>query len=448
MRRFRSLAGVTVTAAVLAALTAAPAGAQVFNSLGPIAIPKAPNTQGPGDPYPSQITVGGMTGTISSVKVSLVGLTHTFPADIELLLVGPSGQNLTLMADVGGATDITNLNLTFDQAAATLVPTPIVAGTYRPTNASPFSGPAPAPPAPYGTSLSIFNGTSPNGTWSLYAFDDAGGDKGSLTGWSLDITTNGPTLTSFAPTTGAPGTTVVLTGTNLTGTTAVAFAGTPAASFTVTSPTQITAVVPAGAASGPISVVGPNGNTATATSFQTTPPPTVTSASPSSGKVGTPVTITGTNLTGATQLTFGGVPAVGFQVTSPTTITATVPTGAGAGAIGVVTPGGSATSTTPFVVSHTRRISASLSGSNSAKGTVTATDGFAKCASGVQVNLKRQKKGGGWGQVGSARTQTNGKYSVSGTKNKAKYQAIAQATTLSSGDKCLKATSSTFKRGG
>jgi subtilisin-like proprotein convertase family protein len=448
MRRFRSLVGVTVAAAVLAALTAAPAGAQVFNSLGTIAIPKAPNTQGPANPYPSQITVGGLTGTISSVKVTLVGLSHTFPADVELLLVGPSGQNLTLMADVGGATDIANVNLVFDQAAAGLVPTPIVSGTYRPTNASPFSGPAPAPAAPYGTSLAIFNGTSPNGTWSLYAYDDAAGDKGALTGWSLDVTTNGPTLASFAPATGAPGTSVVLTGTNLTGTTAVSFAGTAAASFTVNSPTQITAVVPAGAASGPITVIGPNGNASTATSFQTTPAPTVTSASPASGKVGTAVTITGTSLTGATQLTFGGTPAVGFQVTSPTTITATVPTGAGSGPIGVVTPGGSATSATPFKISHPRRISANLSGSSSAKGAVSVTDGFDKCASGVQVNLKRQKKNGGWGQVGSARTQTNGTYSVGGTKNKAKYQAIAQQTTLSSGDVCLKATSSTFKRGG
>lgn len=448
MRRFRALTGILVATALLAALIASPASAQVFNSLGTIAIPKTPNTIGPANPYPSQINVGGLTGTVSSVKVSLVGLTHTFPSDVDLLLVGPSGQNVVLLADTGGATNVTSVNLTFDQAAPGLVPTPIVSGTYRPTNNGAFTGPAPAPPGPYGTSLAIFNGTNPNGTWNLFAFDDAAGDKGQLTGWSLDITTNGPTLSSFAPATGAPGTTVVLTGENLTGTTGVAFAGTPAQSFTVTSPTQITAVVPAGAASGPISIIGPNGNTSTSTSFQTTPPPTVTSASPSSGKVGTPVTITGTNLTGATQLTFGGVPATGFQVTSPTTITATVPTGAGSGAIAVVTPGGNASSTTPFKVSHPRSISAGLSGSSSAKGTVTVTDGFTKCASGVQVNLKRQKKGGGWGQVGTARTQSNGKYSVGGTKNKAKYQAIAQQTTLSSGDVCLKASSPTFKRGG
>lgn len=448
MRRLQSLVAVMVATAVVGALAAAPAGAQVFNSLGPIAIPKSPNTQGPGAPYPSQITVGGLTGTVSSVKVSLVGLTHTFPGDIDLLLVGPSGQNVVLLADTGGGTDITNVNLVFDQAAPGLVPTPIVAGTYRPTNGGAFSGPAPAPPAPYGSSLALFNGTNPNGTWSLFAYDDSAGDKGQLTGWSLDIATNGPTVSSFAPATGAAGTTVVLTGTNLTGATAVAFGGVATSTFTVNNPTTITATVPAGATSGPITVITPNGNATSATPFQTTPAPTVTATAPTSGQVGTAVTITGTNLTGATQLTFGGIPAVGFQVTSPTTITATVPTGAGSGPIGVVTPGGSATSATPFKISHPRRISANLSGSSSAKGAVTVTDGFAKCASGVQVNLKRQKSGGGWSQVGTARTQTNGKYSVGGTKNKAKYQAIAQQTTLSSGDVCLKATSSTFKRGG
>jgi subtilisin-like proprotein convertase family protein len=430
--------------ALVAALSAAPAGAQVFSSLGTITIPSA----GKATPYPSAITVGGLTGAVTAVRVNLVGFSHTYPADVDLLLVGPSGQTVVLLADAGGNHAISNVNLTFDQAAAGLVPSPIVAGTYRPTNLGAFNGTAPAPPGPYGASLAIFNGTVPNGTWNLYAYDDLAGFAGSITGWQLDITTNGPTLSSFAPATGAPGTTVVLTGTNLTGATSVSFAGTAAAAFTVNSPTTITATVPAGAASGPITVQTPNGSATTSTSFQTTPPPTVSAASPGSGKVGTAVTITGTNLTGATQLTFGGIPAVGFQVTSPTTITATVPTGAGSGPIGVVTPGGNATSSTPFVVSHPRTISAALSGSSSAKGTVTATDGFTKCTAGVQVNLKRQKKGGGWGQVGTARTQSNGKYSVGGTKNKAKYQAIAQATTLSSGDKCLKATSPTFKRGG
>ncbi|MFF2290439.1 hypothetical protein [Peribacillus butanolivorans] len=55
------------------------------------------------------------------------------------------------------------------------MPTPIVSGTYRPTNigvSDVLTAPAPAPP--YGSTLSVFDGTNPNGTWSLFVFDDAG----------------------------------------------------------------------------------------------------------------------------------------------------------------------------------------------------------------------------------------------------------------------------------
>ncbi len=55
-----------------------------------------------------------------------------------------------------------------------------------------------------------------------------------------------PTISSFSPFEAPAGTTVTLTGSNFTGTTAVAFNGT-AASFTVTPDTQITTTVPAGA---------------------------------------------------------------------------------------------------------------------------------------------------------------------------------------------------------
>lgn len=76
--------------------------------------------------------------------------------------------------------------------------------------------------------------------------------------------------------------------------------------------------------------------------------PTITSVSPSSGSPGggESVTITGTDLTGATSVTFGGVAATNVVVVSGTTVTATVPAGApGAVNVTVTTPGGTATAT-------------------------------------------------------------------------------------------------------
>ena len=79
--------------------------------------------------------------------------------------------------------------------------------------------------------------------------------------------------------------------------------------------------------------------------------PTITSFTPASGPVGTTVTITGTELTGATALQLNGVAITSFVVGSNgTTVTFTVPAGASSGLLAVTTPGGTATSATPFTV--------------------------------------------------------------------------------------------------
>src|SRR5262249_13317441 len=80
-------------------------------------------------------------------------------------------------------------------------------------------------------------------------------------------------------------------------------------------------------------------------------PPTITSFTPASGAVGTNVTVSGANFTGATAARFNGVSA-GFTVSSATTIQATVPGGATTGPISVTTPGGTATSTSNFIVNN------------------------------------------------------------------------------------------------
>ena len=96
--------------------------------------------------------------------------------------------------------------------------------------------------------------------------------------------------------------------------------------------------------------------------------PTVSAVSPSSGSTdgGTRVTLTGTNLDGASSVLFGGLSALSFTVNSSTQISATTPPhGAGVAAVTVVTPGG----TTPAAVDFTfRRSAPTLSGLSPSSG--------------------------------------------------------------------------------
>ncbi|MCY2986275.1 MAG: M36 family metallopeptidase, partial [Planctomycetota bacterium] len=153
---------------------------------------------GAASPYPSTISVSGLSGNATDVNVTLNGFTHTWPDDVDVLLVGPAGQQVLLMSDVGGYFEVSGLNLTLDDAAATALPDdgPLTSGTFQPTNIGTGDAfPAPAPASPYDAALASFNATDPNGTWSLYVYDDTGGDSGSISGgWSLEITV-GPDTT-------------------------------------------------------------------------------------------------------------------------------------------------------------------------------------------------------------------------------------------------------------
>src|SRR5882672_814329 len=78
-------------------------------------------------------------------------------------------------------------------------------------------------------------------------------------------------------------------------------------------------------------------------------PPTIASFAPSSGPVGTSVTINGTKFTGATAVRFNGTSA-SFTVNSASAITATVPAGAATGPISGTNPAGTASSSSSFTV--------------------------------------------------------------------------------------------------
>jgi len=152
---------------------------------------------GTATPYPSDIYVSGMTGVVTNVTVSLNELSHTYVHDVNVLLTAPGGQNALLMSHVGGTLGVTNVSLTFDDAASAGLPldSQVVTGTYKPTaDAGGVTFPTPAPAPPYGASLSALNGSAPNGVWSLYILDDSANDHGMVAGgWSVTITTQSNT---------------------------------------------------------------------------------------------------------------------------------------------------------------------------------------------------------------------------------------------------------------
>jgi hypothetical protein len=156
-----------------------------------------------------------------------------------------------------------------------------------------------------------------------------------------------PYINSFSPTSGLAGATVTLSGTNFTGTTAVAFNGT-AATFTVNSATQITATVPANVTTGPIAVTNAVGTFTSTTNFTVTP--TITSFSPASGPTGTVVTVNGTNFTGATIVRVNTSTAPSFAVLSPTQLTLIVPPTATSGVIRVTVGAATGLSATSYIV--------------------------------------------------------------------------------------------------
>jgi hypothetical protein len=158
-----------------------------------------------------------------------------------------------------------------------------------------------------------------------------------------------PAVSSLTPSVGpaAGGNTVTIAGADLTGATAVRFGSVEATNVTVDSATEITVTAPAGTGTVDVTVVTPGGTSRATASDRYTyqHPPTLTKLLPSTGPVAgeTTVTITGTEFTGATSVTFGALPATSFKVNSATSITAVAPPQA-AGVVDVVVGNSAGTS--------------------------------------------------------------------------------------------------------
>jgi subtilisin-like proprotein convertase family protein len=206
---------------------------------------------GTASPYPITLEITGLSGAIDEVAVRLDDLTHTYPEDLDVLLVGPGGHASMFMSDVGGWDDVANIDVTFRDGAPPAPARHLTTGTFAPSNISPFESlPAPAPPGPYPVPLSVFNGTNPNGTWSLYIEDDFTTDVGTLAGFTLIFSLSG--AGDYLPVEGQlvfpPGTTALQVNVPVKGDTAVE----PSETFAVNLSAPVNAAIADGAAVGTI----------------------------------------------------------------------------------------------------------------------------------------------------------------------------------------------------
>ncbi|MDQ6799760.1 MAG: hypothetical protein M3041_02880, partial [Acidobacteriota bacterium] len=252
--------------------------------------------------------------TLASVALSVTALAQVPPPTIASCYpaAGPVGTSISVNgSNLTGAT-----SLRFNGTAATFVVNSITQiSTTVPLGAT--SGPVTV--------------TTPGGT---------------ATGPSFTVNTSPPRIASYFPTSGPVGTSISINGTSFIGTSSVKFNGVAATTFTVQSDTQIAANVPAGATTGTVTVTTSLGTGTGPTFTVNTSPPTITSYYPTSGPVGTSISINGANFIGTSSVKFNGVAVPTFTVYSDTQIGANVPAGATTGPVTVTTSVGTGTGPT------------------------------------------------------------------------------------------------------
>ena len=293
---------------------------------------------------------GGTTVTINGTKLtSVTGVTfgtksatsYTIVSTTKITAVDPSGTGTVgvTVTSPGGSATLTG--------AYTYVPAPTVTGVTPAKGRSAGGTSVTIRGTNFTTVTAVKFGASTatsftrNSSTQITAVDPAGsgsvavsvtsryGGTGSLaTGFTYVA---GPTVTSVTPSKGstAGGTSVVVKGTNFTTVTAVKFGSTTATSFTRNSSTQITAVTPPGTGKVTVTITTRFGSGALSAAFSYVPPPTVTRVTPSRGPTaaGTVVTITGTNFTTVTSVTFGTAGATAITRKSSTQLTVHAPAG-------------------------------------------------------------------------------------------------------------------------
>src|SRR6202008_2897953 len=102
----------------------------------------------PAVPYSSDIDVLGLTGVVTQVSVTLNGLSHSSPDDLDMLLIGPSGQTFHFWSDVGGTNAVSDITVPVADNAVRPLPASaalVDGGTYEPFNADTTGDDFPVP---------------------------------------------------------------------------------------------------------------------------------------------------------------------------------------------------------------------------------------------------------------------------------------------------------------
>lgn len=174
-----------------------------------------------------------------------------------------------------------------------------------------------ANPGTYSVTLTVTNtaGTSTDIIFPTGQTVLNNGGPSAITSQSITVCPPTPTISGIIPTSGPAGTSVTLMGTNLSNIQEVFFGGV-LGGIVNQNGTSLVAVAPAGIAAGTsvaVSVLACDGTIVVGPNFLYTSPccpptPTIASISPSRGRAGSRVTITGTNLTNIQEVFFDGVP--------------------------------------------------------------------------------------------------------------------------------------------
>jgi hypothetical protein len=151
-----------------------------------------------------------------------------------------------------------------------------------------------------------------------------------------------PDIAGFTPSSGPVGTTITISGINLSAATSVTFdgSGTSQAAIAHNTGSSLEVAVPAGATTGTLTVNTPAGPATSTQVFTVVPAPALAGLSATAGLIGSSLIITGTNLGGASSVSFNGTATTTITNASASSLTVTVPAGATSGNVVVTTPGG------------------------------------------------------------------------------------------------------------